>query len=161
MHVGVIGERELVRSYERLLADGLSEASVRRYRASLSALFGWAVRERIIPGNPVLATRVPRSSALREEMKPFTEAELEEAWLAWRGYDERLADVMLFLGWTGLRWGEARALVVADLLEVPSPGLLLSRSAPEGVGIKSTKGRHSRRVPLANRVLPIVLTWTK
>ena len=45
---------------------------------------------------------------------------------------------------------------VADLMEVPTPGLLVRRSAPEGVGTKSTKGRRSRRVPLANRILPTV-----
>ena len=157
MNIGIVGERELARSYETLLASGLSEASVRRYRASLSALFGWAAREKVIATNPVLASRVPRSSVQRDEMRPFREDELEEAWQVWRGYDERLADIMLFLGWTGLRWGEVRALVAGDLLEVPSPGLLVSRSAPEGVDTKSTKGRRSRRVPLADRVLP--MSW--
>lgn len=159
MNVGAVGEREVARSYEALLAGGLAEASVRRYRASLSALFAWAARERIIASNPVLGTRVPRSSAQRDEMHPFREDELEERWQVWREHDKRLADVMLFLGWTGVRWGEARALVVGDILEVPSPGLLVSRSAPEGVETKSTKGRRSRRVPLADRVLPIVLAW--
>lgn len=52
--------------------------------------------------------------------------------------------------------GRARSLRVSDLVEVPTPGLLVRRSDPEGVGVKSTKGRRSRRVPLANRVLPIV-----
>lgn len=159
MNIGVVGERELAKSYESLLASGLAEASVRRYRSSLSAMFGWAVREKMIAANPVLASRVPRSSAQRDEMRPFHEEELEDAWRGWRCHDEHLADVMLFLGWTGLRWGEARALVVGDLLEVPSPGLMVSRSAPEGVGTKSTKGRRSRRVPLADRVLPMVRAW--
>jgi integrase len=45
---------------------------------------------------------------------------------------------------------------LADMMEVPTPGLLVRRSAPEGVRSKSTKGRRSRRLPLANRVLPIV-----
>ena len=44
---------------------------------------------------------------------------------------------------------------MADLMEVSTPGLLVRRSAPEGVGTKSTKGRRSRRV-LANRILPTV-----
>lgn len=42
-------------------------------------------------------------------------------------------------------------------MEVPTPSLLVRRSQPEGIETKSTKGRHSRRVRLANRVLPIVL----
>ena len=41
-------------------------------------------------------------------------------------------------------------------MQVPTPGLLIRRAAPEGVGVKSTKGRRSRRVPIANRVLPLV-----
>jgi integrase len=47
-------------------------------------------------------------------------------------------------------------MTVGDVMEIPSPGLLVRRSDPEGVGIKSTKRRKSRRVPLANRVRPIV-----
>lgn len=57
--------------------------------------------------------------------------------------------------------GEARALVVGGLLEVTSPGLLVCRSALEGVETKSTKGRRSRRVPLEDRILPIVQAWAK
>ena len=106
--------------------------------------------------NPVTGVRVPKQSAEPTEMLPFTEAELQAAYERWVEVDARLADILLVLGWTGLRWAEARALTVADLMEVPTPGLLVRRSAPEGVGTKSTKGRRSRRVPLANRILPTV-----
>jgi integrase len=129
-----------------------------RYRASLSAFFGWCVREKLILNNPVFGVKVPRQSAEPVEMLPFSEVELETAYEEWAEVDQRLADILLVLGWTGLRWAEAeaRALTVADLMEIPTPGLIVRRSAPEGVGKKSTKGRRSRRVPLANRVLPIV-----
>ena len=146
----------MARSFESLLASGLAEASVVRYRASLSAFFGWCVREKLILANPVTGVRVPKQSAESVEMLPFAEVELEAAHALWATRDEHLADVLLVLGWTGLRWAEARALTVGDVMEVPTPGLLVRRSAPEGVGTKSTKGRRSRRVPLANRVLPIV-----
>ena len=46
-------------------------------------------------------------------------------------------------------------------MRVPTHGLMIRRAAPEGVGIKSTKGRRSRRVPLADRVLPFVLTMAE
>lgn len=90
------------------------------------------------------------------EMRPFTEVELEAAYLRWQRANAHLADVFLVLSWTGLRWAEARSVRVDDVMEVPTPGLLIRRSSPEGVGVKSTKGRRSRRVPLADRVLPIV-----
>ena len=156
LHVSAVSGREVGRAFETLLASGLMESSVVRYRASLSAFFGWCVREKLIVANPVIGVRVPKQSAESTEMLPFTEAELEVAHERWATMDQRLADVLLVLGWTGLRWAEARALMVADVMQVPTPGLMVRRSAPEGVGTKSTKGRRSRRVPLANRVLPII-----
>ena len=157
MQVASISEREVARVFERLLADGLAESSVVRYRASLSVFFAWCVREKYIVSNPVIGVTVPKQSEEREEMNPFTEDELEEAYEVWKQRNQRLADIFLVLAWTGLRWGEARAVKVSDLMEVPTPGLLVRRSQPEGIETKSTKGRRSRRVPLANRVLPIVL----
>jgi integrase len=156
MQVNAVTEREVARSYEQLLADGLSELSVIRYRASLSSFFAWCVRERIIRANPVTSVKVPRSSAERVEMMPWTEDELNECHAAWAAEEPRLADIFLLLGWTGLRWAEVRALLVRDVVELPTPGLQVRRSTPEGHETKATKGRRSRRVPLADRVLPIV-----
>jgi len=156
MSIRHIGEREVSRVLEELTRRGLSEGSVRRYRASLSAFFGWCVREKYVLRNPVIATNVPRASEEPTEMLPFSEEELEAVWQVWAARNHRLADLMLVLGWTGMRWAEARALRVGDVMQVPTPGLLVSRSSPEGVGVKSTKGRRSRLVPLADRVLDIV-----
>lgn len=161
LHLSAVSGREVARDFDSLLASGLVESSVVRYRASLSSFFGWCVREKLIATNPVTGVKVPKGSEERAEMNPFTEAELEAAYADWCTKNQRLADILLVLGWTGLRWGEARAITVADVMEVPTPGLLVRRSAPEGVGTKATKGRRSRRVPLANRVLPIVHALAK
>lgn len=161
LQLSAVSGREVARVFDTLLAKGLVETSVTRYRASLSSFFGWCVREKLIATNPVTGVKVPKGSEERTELHPFTEEELEAAYLEWRSRNERLADILLVLGWTGLRWAEARAMVVGDVMEVPSPGLMVRRSAPEGVGTKSTKGRRSRRVPLANRVLPIVKELTQ
>lgn len=156
LHVSAVSEREVARSFEALIRRGLTESSVVRSRASLATFFGWCVREKLIVANPVTAVRVPRSSAEPAEMRPFTEDDLEEAHQQWQSADRHLADVLLVMAWTGVRWGEARAMTVADLVEVPTPGLLVRRSQPEGVAIKSTKSRHGRRVPVADRVLPLL-----
>lgn len=60
------------------------------------------------------------------------------------------------LGWTGMRWGEARAVLAEDVVEVPTAGLLVRRSQTEGGAVKATKGRRGRRVPVADRILPII-----
>lgn len=113
VHVAAVSGREVARTFETLLASGLMESSVVRYRASLSSFFGWCVREKLIVSNPVMGVRVPRQSAETTEMLPFTETELEAAHERWSSADPRLADVLLVLGSTGLRWAEARALTTS------------------------------------------------
>ncbi|GEA89737.1 hypothetical protein Q760_10530 [Cellulomonas cellasea DSM 20118] len=157
LQASAVSGREVARSFEALLASGLAEGSVRRYRASLSSFFGWCVREKMIATNPVTGVPVPRQSHVVDELDPFTEPMLEDAHAAWSEASPQLADILLVLAWTGLRWGEARAMRVEDVMQVPTPGLMVRRSQPEGQALKATKGRASRRVPLANRVLPIVL----
>ncbi|MFC8798004.1 tyrosine-type recombinase/integrase [Promicromonospora sp. NPDC057138] len=161
VHLSSVKDREVARSFEKLLAGGLKESSVVRYRASLSVFFSWCVREKLIATNPVTGVKVPKGSDEIDEMDPFTENGLEAAYLTWKMKDERLADILLVKGWTGLRWGELRAMQVANLMEVPTPGLMVRRNQPEGVPVKATKGRRLRRVPLANRVLPIVRELAK
>ncbi|MBO0609578.1 tyrosine-type recombinase/integrase [Myceligenerans salitolerans] len=161
VHLSAISEREVARSFETLLAKGLADGSVVRYRASLSAFFAWCVREKLIASNPVTGVKVPKGSDEVAEMDPFSEYELEAAYLTWKMKDERLADILLVMGWTGLRWGEVRAMQVANFVEVPTPGLMVRRSQPEGFAVKSTKGRSVRRVPLADRVLSIVRSFAE
>ena len=55
-----------------------------------------------------------------------------------------------------MRWSELRAIRVRDFIEVPLPVLVVQRAAPEGVQVKTTKSGKSRRVPVADRVLPLV-----
>ena len=161
LQVGAVSNREIGRCFDRWIADGRAEASANRYRTSLSAFFGWCVREKLILANPVSAVKVPKQSAEPVEMNPFSELELEEAHGRWGAQNAHLADVLLVLAWTGLRWSEARSVQVRDLMEVPTPGLMVRRAEPEGMRTKSTKGRRSRRVPLANRVLPLVVAMAE
>jgi integrase len=89
-------------------------------------------------------------------MYPFGEQDLERVYATARNRDERLADLLLIASWTGLRWSELRAIRVRDFIEVPMPTLVVQRAEPEGVDIKSTKSGKSRRVPVADRILPLV-----
>jgi len=145
-----------------LTKDGFAEASVRRFRASLSSFFAWAVRERMIAVNPVTRTKVPRAKEPRTKMFPFSEAELERVHaravehLQANKAPSRLADIVLVAAWTRLRWSELRALRVRDFVEVPMPMLFVQRAEPEGTAVKSTKSGKARRVPVADRILPLV-----
>ena len=57
LSIGAVTDREISRALVVLTQQGLAESSVRRFRASLSAFFAWAVRERLIATNPVTTTR--------------------------------------------------------------------------------------------------------
>ncbi len=48
LQVGAVTDREVTRALIALNKSGLAESSVKRFRASLSAFFAWAVRERFI-----------------------------------------------------------------------------------------------------------------
>ncbi|RNI18327.1 tyrosine-type recombinase/integrase [Flexivirga caeni] len=154
--VNSLTDREVQRVLVEYAKAGRVRSSTVRYRAALSSFFSWCVRERLIATNPVVNTRVPRQTTPRVEMRPFTEAELESVSTAVAGHDERLARLVLIAGWTGLRWSELRAMRVRSLVEVPLPLLIVERAAPEGVEVKTTKSGRVRRVPIADRVLPLV-----
>jgi integrase len=156
LQIGAVTDRDVSRALVTLTRQGLAESSVRRFRASLSAFFAWAVRERIIASNPVTRTRVPKVGTPPVEMDPFSEEDLEAFWRAAKERNERLANILLVAGWTGLRWSELRAVRVRDFIEVPMPLLVVERAAPEGVEVKVTKSGRRRRVPIADRILPIV-----
>jgi integrase len=134
----------------------LAESSVKRFRASLSSFFAWAVRERLIAANPVTGTRVPVGRGAHAAIRPFAEDELESFYLAVSAHDQQLAEVLLIASWTGLRWSELREVRVRDFVRVPMPVLLVSRAAPEGIEAKTTKSGKSRRMPVADRVLSLV-----
>ena len=156
LQIAAVTDREVMRALIALNRSGLAESSVKRFRASLSAFFAWAVRERLIAANPATGTRVPKGRGVRTEIRPFAEDELESFYMAVGARDQRLADVLMIASWTGLRWSEMREVRVRDFIRVPMPVLLISRAAPEGVEAKVTKSGKSRRVPIADRVLPLV-----
>lgn len=67
-----------------------------------------------------------------------------------------LGNLVKVLGWTGLRWGEARSITVADFVRVPTPMLRVNKNQPEGAALKQPKSGKSRQVGISNDVLSII-----
>jgi len=156
LYVSAVEKRHIDDWFDYLRHRGLAHSSIIRHRASLSAFFNWCVDERRIAANPVASARVPPKIEEPDEMKPFTREELENVYKACRVACADLAEVVLVAGWTGLRWGELRSLRVSDVIQVPYAAFRVVRSQTEGGKVKVTKGRESRTVPIADRVLPII-----
>lgn len=159
LHVGRVTDHEVQRVLDTW-SRRYAESSVRRFRAVLS-FFSWTVRERLRTDNPVARTSVAHQLLPTQGMQPFTEVELDEVRADIATHDAHLADVFWLLGWTGLRWSEARELRVSDFIEVPMPRLLIHRSAPETVEAKSTKSGKSRHVPLSDELLSLVQSFAE
>jgi len=98
---------------------GQSDGSIRRYRASVSSFFAWCVAEHRRADNPVTPARLPTRLEPPTEMRPFGEDELTEMVDRIKLRSPVLADVTLIAGWTGLRWGELRALGWATCRSFP------------------------------------------
>lgn len=142
-----------------LIQRGMARSSVVRFRAVLSSFYGWAVRTKLVAKNPVAGTRVPKGTGVKpkREVYPFVIDELREVAASLKGNQ---ADVCLFLGLTGLRWGELVALRVRDIAEVPYAAVRVARSAPDGQEVRATtKGDGGRTVPLTAELVPIVKAW--
>jgi integrase len=106
------------------------------------------------PGHrrPAAPTSVlPRPAAV--PANPFTATELDAAWSEWSSYSPVLADVLLVLARTGLRWNEARALTLADATD---DALVVDKAAGEGGRTHALPPARAREVPLAGWVRPIV-----
>lgn len=149
--VSSIKRQDIVSWLQTLRRNGLSYGTVARHRASLAAFFSWLVEDHRITANPVKDAKQPPKVAEQVEMKPFTETELSQLVTTLAQTDQRIADIIQVLGWTGLRWGESRALKVSDIRlgDNGTPThIRVSRSQSEGREVKGTKGRSARTVPV-------------
>jgi len=61
---------------------------------------------------------------------------------------------------SGLRWGELRALLVADLQDLPFPAIRVLRAQSDNYSLKAPKSARGRRtVPLVTRAHEIAREW--
>jgi integrase len=123
----------------------LAPASVRKVHRVLSMVLAYAVKDGRLALNPAAGVSLPR---LREAEKRFLShrqvRELADAC----GDDYRL--MVLFLAYTGLRWGEMAALTVGRVDFLRRRALVAESVTPvEGVmTFGPTKGHERREVPI-------------
>jgi integrase len=146
-----LGPEHVQRLQTKLLAKGLSPASVQAARNTLSAALSQAERWQLIPRNPVQLVERPHTED--KEPRVLSRQESDRFLAAARGDDMEYL-FMLMLA-TGLRPGEARGLawacVGSETLEVRQQSIDLGRA------LAAPKSRHGRRtvplVPLAHQAL--------
>jgi integrase len=133
-----------------------ARSTVQRSRTSLSALFAYAVREKMLTTNPVIGVRLPPGQYQQSEgVGTFSDAELTDVLARQYQRNSRMAEVTEFLSLTGLRWSELRALRVADLQAAPFPSIRVVRAQSDGYAEKGPKTYRGRVVPLTVRALEL------
>lgn len=136
----------------------LSIGSKQRIRTAFMSFFTWCVNNGYLARSPMKGTRLPRADNSGMKINPFTWKQLDALVETIRkNSDPFLADVILVLGYTGLRWGEVRVLKVRDVQLEPVMRFLVKASQTEGMQIKYPKSGKARHVPVADKVKPIVL----
>ena len=157
LHVGKVTSAAVVAWQDGLLARGLAPTSVKRHRESLSAFFAWCAAEGYIAANPVKAAAPPKDRRARDVMRPLPALEFEAVVNDVATASDVYADLVRVLGQTGIRWGEARAMLVRDFIEVPMPMVQVLRNQPEGTtAAKAPKSGRGRRVPVPDTLVPVL-----
>jgi integrase len=133
--VGLVTRRRLLEDVRCMLRYAVEEAGV-------------LGRSPWVSGKKGLLPRLPESAP-----DPLNEMELAEVI---RVVPDQWKPVLLMLAYTGLRWGELRALRWKDVREAPYPHLVVSRSH-DG----PTKSRKVREVPLKPQAEEVLNTLTK
>ncbi len=93
-------------------------------------------------------------------MRPFPAPQFASVHTAVSAISPDYGDLVLVLGRTGLRWGEARAMLVKHFVDVPMPMLQVSRNQPEGASVKTPKSGKSRNLPLPDYLVPVIQRFT-
>ncbi|MDO8391292.1 MAG: tyrosine-type recombinase/integrase [Actinomycetota bacterium] len=165
MPVGSITSRD-VHSFAHDVHAGHAAGTVRRIIATLVAMLDFTVDHRWIEANPA---RIPLTLGHDPQRHPrhvtLEPAELLAVWAVQRRFSP-LASVTVFLGLTGLRWGEFVALRPGDLLTtaIGGPMVHVARSIVRARGegaptVKSTKSSANRLVPLAHLAADVANSW--
>jgi len=136
-----------------LAAKGLSGKTIRNVHGFLSGALNEAVRQKLLAENPCTAMRMPTTSHKSTEMTFLTHDEFAELFAL---IDPHYRPLVLTLVGTGMRFGEATALMVGDVdlehhqLRVRQAWKKTGDSSRE-LGAPKTK-RSIRTIPLGSEV---------
>lgn len=118
----------------KMVVDEVGAPTIENAFGLLRQVLGAAVEDMRIPRNPCEGVRLPkRKHADRGYLSHAQVAALAAA-------VERQSEVVRFLGYTGLRWGEMAALRVCDFDMLPPPRECL----PFGHGVRWSRLEHAQ-----------------
>lgn len=140
--------------------QGKSDKTVKNAYGVIASMFKTAVRRNLIPATPCANIRMPRRTEhVDTEMRFLAHAEWEHLVAH---LPAGLVPLFTTLIGTGMRWGEAEALTVADVVVAPSSVIHITKAAKWNASkatreIGPTKTKRSKRtVTLPVEVLEVL-----
>lgn len=164
--ISAVQTRDVQAWVDSMHADNKSSSVIHRAENLLSALADVAVYDQMIPRNPCASVRLP--SRKRREMNALTVDQVKVL----VNQAARYKSLVVFLAFTGARWGEAVALRVEDI-DLARKRATISKAASTVGGkvvVGDTKTRKVRSIALPTVVvealrselrgkLPKALVW--
>lgn len=117
--VAAVDEEDITGWIKYMQGKGLSAKTIANHHGFLSAALERAVRLRLCEANPCKGIDLPKDTSVREKMHFLTAAQAKELADA---HPKQYVPLVHFLIATGMRWGEATALVGTDFELDPPPG---------------------------------------
>lgn len=106
---------------DELTREGLMPSTVRDLYGLVRQTFNAAQRDEVVEKSPCVGIRLPKRT------KTARVATIEQVQAISKAIDDRYEVLPLFLAAMGTRIGEALAIRVSDLVEVPKPSVALQR----------------------------------
>jgi integrase len=134
--------RALVAANLRRIADKSGPIAANRARATLSAMYGWAIGEGVCNENPVIGTNKPAQEKTRERV--LTDAELVKIWQATEGNGyPRIVRLLMLTGQRrdeigSLRWSEIEHAGDPDKAQIALPGSRTKNGRPHDVPLSKS-----------------------
>jgi integrase len=118
---------------ESLIADNLSPAYVRDIYGIVAMTFDYAVADELITQTPCVKVKLPKRHTKVVAATPSDVAAIVET------IDPRYSVLVKFLAGTGARIGEALAVKVSDVVDIPRPAVRISKSVTDDGDLGSPK----------------------
>jgi integrase len=134
--------------------EELAVSTVKKIRSFLHRSFEFAVQGGL-KSNPVASVKVDQKNCREKDPGVLTKEEVNILLAKAKILKATWADIWAFGIFTAMRSGEMYALLRQDI-DLDNKLISVTKSFNKKIGVKSTKSGRNRRVPIADKLVPII-----
>jgi integrase len=134
--------------------EELAASTVKKIRSILHRSFEFAVQGGLV-SNPVASVKVDQKKCVEKDPGVLTKEEVNILLAKANIHKPTWADIWTFGIFTAMRSGEMYALLRQDI-DLDNRLISVTKSFNKKIGVKSTKSGRNRRVPIADKLVPVI-----